>query len=220
MTPILACARRDSTASFRSGATLRHSRMPGSCRAWYGGVSDFSGRHRHVAGPPSDGLVQDRAPDRARADGRRDGCRSGDRSVRGGRAWLAAGCAMLNEQQMREQVAKIRAAPKSRSTSISSVTRRPRSTTRARRAGATGSSLTTKSSASIQRRRCRRAIARRSTLHSARRSRRLKPEVVSFHFGLPEPLAQARQGRGLRGDQFRDHGGGGALARSSAASMR
>ena len=68
-----------------------------------------------------------------------------------------------------------RRAPRRRSTSISSVIRRPSSTTRARRAGASGSSPITRSSASIRRRRCRRATARHSTRRSARSSRSSSP---------------------------------------------
>ena len=41
----------------------------------------------------------------------------------------------------------------------------------------------------------------------------LKPEVVSFHFGLPDAaLVKRVQGRRLQGDEFGHHGGRGALA--------
>ena len=48
----------------------------------------------------------------------------------------------------------------------------------------------------------------------------LKPEIVSFHFGLPEAgAAQARQGCRLPRHLVRHDGEGSGLARSSAASM-
>ena len=85
-------------------------------------------------------------------------------------------CAMLNRPSKRASRCKISApARTSRSIWVFSVTRRPSSTTRARRAGASGSSPITRSLASIRRRRSRAACACRSTARSARWSRTRGP---------------------------------------------
>ena len=87
---------------------------------------------------------------------------------------------------------------------------------RASTPGARRSSLITSNSASIRRRRCRRATARRSTRRSARRSRRSSREVVSFHFGLPEAALLKRvKAAGCMRHELGHHGRRGALAGSA-----
>ena len=69
------------------------------------------------------------------------------------------------------------------------------------------------SSASIPTSRCPPSTARPSTRRPARIVEEFKPEIVSFHFGLPEPRAAgARAGRRLQGDRVGDHGGRGDVA--------
>ena len=125
-------------------------------------------------------------PDRARADGGRDGlgtrggsCGSGRRSARClARCFRRTDCASNS--------LKFARAPKSPSRLASSVTRRRCRTMRARMPGASGSSPIIRSL----------AIDPAAPVPSANRApfdaefcavvEELKPQVVSFHFGLPE----------------------------------
>ena len=79
-----------------------------------------------------------------------------------------------------------------------------------------GSRPITASSASIRRRRCPRATATAFDAAFCDVVEEMKPEVVSFHFGLPEPkLVETGQGRGRRGAELGDHRRRGALARGA-----
>ena len=122
-------------------------------------------------------------------------------------------CAMLDARQgARRDRRHPPADGQARSTSISSATSRPRPTPNAPPPGRRAwrpiygnLAWTNRPSARRQPRALRRG--------DVRHRRGLKPEVVSFHFGLPEkPLLDRVKAAGCGRAQLRDHGGGGALA--------
>ena len=111
-------------------------------------------------------------------------------------------------------------APTSRSISISSATPRRCPTTRARRRGASGSSPITRAgdrSGGADPEQQPRAVRRGFCAVVEE----LKPEVVSFHFGLPEAALLKRvKAAGCLVLGSRHHGRGGASGSSSAAPTR
>ena len=130
--------------------------------------------------------------------------------------------AMLNEQQMREQIAKIRSRT-NKPINVNFFCHTPPELNNAREARwrdrlkpyYRGTRHRSGGAGAVEQPHAVRRGALRGGRGVASR------EVVSFHFGLPEPalLKRVKQ-RGLPGAQLGDHRGGGALARSSAASMR